>query len=92
MCYSADDCTFKFVISLKLYETINSTLMNECVFEYNVDRATSTSTDDIDLLAIDLFASIVQQYESFIAFDATKIIIDKFNSPNSEEVLLALNV
>lgn len=56
------------------------------------DRATTTSTDDVDLLAIDLFATMVQQYESFITPDATKIIADKFKSNNADEVLLALNV
>lgn len=56
------------------------------------DRATTTSTDDVDLLAIDLFATMVQQYEAFITLDATKIIADKFKSTNPDEVLLALNV
>lgn len=56
------------------------------------DRATTTSTDDVDLLAIDLFATMVQQYEAFITLDATKIIAEKFKSANADEVLLALNV
>lgn len=55
-------------------------------------RATTTSTDDVDLLAIDLFATMVQQYEDFITLDATKIIAEKFKSNKSDEVLLALNV
>ncbi|XP_031625455.1 ADP-ribosylation factor-binding protein GGA3 [Contarinia nasturtii] len=55
-------------------------------------RATTTSVDDVDLLAIDLFATMVQQYEAFITFDATKIIAEKFKSANPDEVLLALNV
>ena len=55
-------------------------------------RATTTSTDDVDLLAIDLFATMVQQYEAFITLDATKIIAEKFKSTNADEVLLALNV
>lgn len=57
-----------------------------------LDRATTTSTDDVDLLAIDLFATMVQQYEAFITLDATKIISEKFKSTNADEVLLALNV
>lgn len=57
-----------------------------------LDRATTTSTDDVDLLAIDLFATMVQQYESFITIDATKIIAEKFKSNSADEVLLALNV
>lgn len=57
-----------------------------------LDRATTTSSDDVDLLAIDLFASLVSQYESSIVYEATKIIADKFKSTNSEEILLALNV
>lgn len=56
------------------------------------DRATTTSTDDVDLLAIDLFATMVQQYEAYITLDATKIIAEKFKSANADEVLLALNV
>lgn len=55
-------------------------------------KATSTSTDDVDLLAIDLFATTVQQYENMITMDATKIIAEKFKSNNADEVLLALNV
>lgn len=55
-------------------------------------KATSTSTDDVDLLAIDLFATMVQQYERVITMDATKIITEKFKSNNADEVLLALNV
>lgn len=58
---------------------------------FGLDRATTTSTDDVDLLAIDLFATMVQQYE-FITVDATKIIAEKFKSTNANEVLLALNV
>lgn len=46
----------------------------------------------MDLLAIDLFATMVQQYEAFITLDATKIIAEKFKSPSADEVLLALNV
>lgn len=61
--------------------------MNKCI-----DRATTASSDDVDLLAIDLFASLVRQYEILIVSDATKIIADKFKSSNSEEILLALNV
>lgn len=57
-----------------------------------LDRATTTSTDDVDLLAIDLFATMVQQYEAFITLDATKIIAEKFKSNSADEVLLALNV
>lgn len=57
-----------------------------------LDRATTTSTEDVDLLAIDLFATMVQQYEAFITLDATKIIAEKFKSPAADEVLLALNV
>lgn len=45
----------------------------------------------MDLLAIDLFASMVQQYEAII-YEATKIIAEKFKSANADEVLLALNV
>lgn len=55
-------------------------------------RATTTNIDDVDLLAIDLFATMVQQNEAFITLDATKIIADKFKSSNADEVLLALNV
>lgn len=55
-------------------------------------KATSTSIDDVDLLAIDLFATTVQQYENVITMDATKIIAEKFKSNNADEVLLALNV
>lgn len=63
-----------------------------CVCDFILDRATTTSTDDVDLLAIDLFATMVQQYEEFITPDATRIIAEKFKSTNSDEVLLALNV
>lgn len=56
------------------------------------DRATTTSTEDVDLLAIDLFATIVQRYEAYITLDATKIIAEKFKSASADEVLLALNV
>lgn len=64
-----------------------------CVFFIHFSvRATTTSTDDVDLLAIDLFATMVQQYEAFITLDATKIIAEKFKSTNADEVLLALNV
>lgn len=61
-------------------------------FDCFSDRATTTSTEDVDLLAIDLFATMVQQYEAFITLDATKIIAEKFKSPAADEVLLALNV
>lgn len=61
-------------------------------FDFVLDRATTTSVDDVDLLAIDLFATMVQQYEAFITLDATKIIAEKFKSANPDEVLLALNV
>lgn len=62
------------------------------MFGLILDRATTTSTDDVDLLAIDLFATMVQQYEAFITLDATKIIAEKFKSNSTDEVLLALNV
>lgn len=56
------------------------------------ERATISSTDDVDLLAIDLFASLVLQNEAVIALDATKIIAEKFISSDSNEILQALNV
>lgn len=55
-------------------------------------KATSTSTDDVDLLAIDSFATMVQQYGEVVTIDATKIIAEKFKSNNADQVLLALNV
>lgn len=57
----------------------------------NLERATTTSPSDVDLLAIDLFASMVQQHD-LVIYDATKIIAEKFKSTNADEVLLALNV
>lgn len=62
-----------------------------CDIGIYIDRATTSSADDVDLLAINLFATIVQQNES-MAYEATKIILRKFNSTNQDEVLLALNV
>lgn len=56
------------------------------------DRATESTADDVNLLAIDLFASLVTQHEDSIALDATKIIADKLKSTNSNEILQALNV
>lgn len=63
---------------------------NVCV--HFSERATASSTDDVDLLAIDLFASLVLQNESVIALEATKIIAEKFKSANPNEILQALNV
>lgn len=60
--------------------------------EKYIDRATTSTADDVDLLAINLFATIVQQNETSMAYEATKIILRKFNSTNDDEVLLALNV
>lgn len=59
---------------------------------YPLDRATATSADDVDLLAINLFATMVQQNEASISLDASRIIARKFQSKNADEVLLALNV
>lgn len=66
--------------------------MHNNTFTFTLERATSSSSDDVDLLAIDLFASLVQQNEAIIALEATKIIADKFKSTNSNEILQALNV
>lgn len=56
------------------------------------ERAISSSADDVDLLSINLFASLVKQHEQLLALDATRVIALRLDSDNANEILQSLNV
>lgn len=60
--------------------------------ELMLSRATNAANEELDIPALDAFASIILEDEINLSIPATKLIVVKIHSSNVKESLLALDV